>query len=83
MSVPVKKCEGCGHRNLITSTTCSACGEALSVPTDSVDTLDQRDIETVEDELVAQASIPNLAALFGQAKKAGLIKPVQDYGNPA
>lgn len=83
MNVDTIKCEDCGHRSPATTSTCVACGAALSDPSDSVDTLDPRDIEAVEDDLVARASVPNLAALFGQAKKAGLIKPVQDYGNPA
>lgn len=35
------------------------------------------------DSLVQQASIPNLASLFKQGKKAGLIQPGQEYSNIA
>jgi len=33
------------------------------------------------DELVQQASVPNLAALFQTAKDQGLIKAQQEYGH--
>jgi hypothetical protein len=33
------------------------------------------------DSLVEKASVPNLAALFGQAKKQGLIQAQQEYGH--
>lgn len=36
--------------------------------------------DTVEDELVAQASVPNLASLFKDAQDQGLIKPGFEYG---
>lgn len=35
------------------------------------------------DQLVSRASVPNLASLFRAGKKAGLIKPVQDYAGSA
>lgn len=35
------------------------------------------------DELVESASVPNLAALFQQGKKAGLLKPTTGYGENA
>lgn len=37
--------------------------------------------EATEDQLIEQASVPNLAALFKQGKDAGLIKPGKEYGN--
>jgi len=39
--------------------------------------------DTVEDEMIAAASVPSLASLFRQGKKRGLIKPMQDYGQTA
>ena len=35
------------------------------------------------DELVEQASVPNLATLFKRGKDAGLLKPTTGYGENA
>ena len=49
--------------------TCSACGTPMSVASDSLD------------QLVQQASVPNLAALFQTAKDQGLIVAQVAYGH--
>lgn len=36
--------------------------------------------DELEEQLVAAASMPNLATLFGQAQDQGLIKPGFEYG---
>jgi hypothetical protein len=50
---------------------CPACGHRiLSVVDDRLD------------QMVQQASIPNLATLFKRAKDAGIIAPGKEYGGP-
>lgn len=64
------KCPNCEHES--DDDVCPECGTTImSDPADSLDTL------------VAQASIPNLAALFKAGKQAGLIQPGQEYGQTA
>lgn len=41
------------------------------------------DVDDKIDALVEGASIPNLASLFKQGKKRGLIKPAREYGQTA
>lgn len=65
-----ENCSNCGWHNDIEATTCPECGRPLSVADDTLEAL------------VSQASVPNLALLFKQAKKAGHLKPVSDYGQP-
>jgi predicted nucleic acid-binding Zn-ribbon protein len=73
----VNKCIDCGRLNTDESAeVCPSCGGRLN-STDPVSVADDR-----LDELVQQASKPNLAALFGQAKKAGHIKAAYSYGGP-
>jgi hypothetical protein len=70
------KCDECGHENVELGAACEVCKAPLPEPrpvSDVSDTLD---------ELVAQASVPNLAALFGAAKKQGIIKAAYSYGGP-
>jgi hypothetical protein len=38
-------------------------------------------VDATFDLLIERASVPNLAALFGQAKERGLIKPGKEYGS--
>lgn len=40
-------------------------------------------VDETMDELIQQASIPNLASLFRKAKEAGAIGPVSVYGEGA
>lgn len=64
------RCAECSHVNLqVNPTDCAKCGSPLSVVTDSLDAL------------VAAASVPNLAAMFGAAKSAGLIQAQHEYGH--
>jgi hypothetical protein len=51
------------------SDVCSDCNTSMSVADDSLD------------KLVAQASVPNLAALFAAGKAAGLITAQVEYGH--
>jgi uncharacterized membrane protein YvbJ len=62
------KCPNCGGIST-DDKVCTECGTSMSVVTDSLD------------ELVEKASVPNLAALFGAAKKQGLIQAQQEYGH--
>lgn len=50
---------------------CPECGHVLS------------EVDDTMDQMIAAASIPNLASLFKQGKKRGLIQPVHDYGHTA
>lgn len=72
------KCRDCHRLNTDESAeVCPSCGGNLgsftvvSDPSDSIEAL------------VVQASVPNLAALFGAAKKAGHIKAAYSYGGPS
>jgi len=65
-------CPNCSEQSSDT-TVCTACGTPMSVVTDS--------LSAHEEQLVAAASVPNLAALFGAAKSAGLIQAQQEYGH--
>jgi hypothetical protein len=67
------KCQNCkADLDPSMSVTCVECGhdntEFLSVGTDKVD-----------DDMIARASIPNLASLYKAGKAQGNIKPQQDY----
>jgi len=64
------KCPNCEHET--DDAVCPECGTTIvSVVDDTMDSL------------VESASVPNLAALFKQGKKRGLIKAQQDYGQTA
>jgi hypothetical protein len=58
-------CNGISTDKLV----CSECNTPMSVASDSLD------------QLVQQASVPNLAALFQTAKDQGLIKAQVEYGH--
>lgn len=63
----IVNCHKCGARvKPNASDACPLCSAPLSVP----------------DDMIEAASVPNLASLFKQAKKAGHIKPGFQYGNP-
>lgn len=61
-------CPNCSKQSTDT-VVCSECRTPMSVAEDSLDSL------------VQKASVPNLAALFGAAKSAGLIVAQQEYGH--
>jgi predicted nucleic acid-binding Zn-ribbon protein len=70
-------CIDCGRlNNDVSAEVCPSCGGRLS----STDPLSVADDKL--DELVQQASKPNLASLFGKAKAAGHIKAAYSYGGP-
>ena len=72
------KCRDCHRLNTdANAEVCPSCGGNLGDYTPVSDVSDS--IET----LVEQASVPNLAALFGAAKKAGHIKAAYSYGGPS
>lgn len=58
-------CPACSRRVEPKAGHCPVCKASLSVP----------------DEMIEQASVPNLATLFKQAKAAGHIKAGFQYGN--
>lgn len=63
----MQECPNCKH--MTDEDVCPECGhQIVSVADDTMDSL------------VEAASIPNLAALFRQGKKRGLITPMKDYG---
>lgn len=62
------KCPNCGEQST-DKVTCSECRTPMSVASDSLD------------QLVQQASVPNLAALFQTAKDRGLIQAQVAYGH--
>ncbi len=66
-------CENCGR----VDDTSPVISEKLGGHTDQVarDTLGEHEL----DEMVARASVPNLAALFKNAKEQGLIAAQQDW----
>lgn len=68
MEVVQVKCPNCSGIST-DDKVCTECGTAMSVVTDSLDSL------------VEQASVPNLAALFQAAKDQGLIQAQQEYGH--
>jgi hypothetical protein len=70
------KCEECGYQNTEISAACEVCKHPLPEVTPV------SEVSDTLDELVRQASVPNLASLFGQAKKQGIIKAAYSYGGP-
>jgi hypothetical protein len=69
----VNECPNCKHENEAGEEVCSECGHQIVSGVD--DTMDQ---------LIEAASIPNLASLFRQGKKRGLITAVDiGSGKPA
>lgn len=64
------KCPNCDHET--DEKVCENCGTTIV-----------SDVDETMDAMVQQASIPNLASLFKAGKKAGLIKPVAEYGQTA
>lgn len=53
----------------------------VSAPADTLSGSGEQDTELDMDELVRQASRPNLAVLFKKGKEAGLIQAGKEYGN--
>lgn len=70
------KCDECGHENVELGAACELCKASLP------DTSPVSEVSDTLDELVQQASVPNLAAIFGAAKKQGIIKAAYSYGGP-
>ena len=70
------KCEECGHENVELGSACEVCKAPLP------DVKPLSEVSDSIDELVQQASVPNLAAMFGAAKKQGIIKAAYSYGGP-
>lgn len=66
----MNECPNCKHES--NEDVCPECGHQIVSVVD--DTMDQ---------LIEAASIPNLASLFRQGKKRGLITPMKDYGHTA
>jgi hypothetical protein len=58
-------------------------GRTTSKGQTSVEDAPKMDNEDTLDQMVARASVPNLASLFQRGKEAGLIKPTTGYGEGA
>lgn len=73
------KCRECGEAiDMEESVTCSNCGFDNSDGTQTE--ADKMSVaEDKMDAMVQAASVPNLAALFKNAKDKGLIQPAQEY----
>lgn len=65
------RCPDCGHLNPEEQATCLECGGKLSVSTDTMD------------DMIEEASVPDLATLYRRGKEKGLLKPQADYGQSA